>query len=148
MFRYINMPKLVAAYLREFSTNALGTPSNLYKFVLCLCLPFISPTFRRARLNALAIAECTVSADQIKRVLYMLTGAEIISIENNEECMVSYTDTDMLFAYSTDTEGVPYGDPANSVVLVIRRNEATASEIEQYLTLLVPFYVSVIINYV
>ncbi len=84
------MPRLVAFYLREFSGRADGEVSWLYKFIFCLCLPFVSNTFYRARLIALAIAECTESVAQIDRVLDMITasdssGGATISIERTNE---------------------------------------------------------------
>lgn len=93
MFRYIDMPKLVAFYLREFSYDAGGNASNLYKFVFCLCLPFVSHTFRRARLIALAIAECTNSQDQITRVLEKITGAKADHISLDDSYYLSYDGT-------------------------------------------------------
>lgn len=151
MFRYINMPKLVATYLHEFNTNTSGVVSNLYKFIFCLCLPFVSTTFRRARLNALAIAECTVSADQISRVLNKLTGAEILSMVGGEDYMVAYeyeSGSESNFCYTTNAEGVPYRDPANSVYMTIRLNDAERDDVDSYLSLLVPFYVQTIITYI
>lgn len=84
------MPRLVAFYLREFSGRADGEVSWLYKFIFCLCLPFVSNTFYRARLIALAIAECTESVAQIDRVLDMITASDsssgaTISIERTNE---------------------------------------------------------------
>lgn len=154
MFRYINMPKLVATYLREFSCNAEGRPSVLYKFILCLCLPFVSATFRRARLIALAIAECTNSGDQIKRVLQAVTGAEIEYIGGVTDYMVSYEapeDTEeTMVSYGVPNNGVeaevPYGDPSNVVIATVALNGATRSDVEAYLSLLVPFYIKLIIT--
>lgn len=152
MFRYINMPKLVATYLREFSCNAEGRPSALYKFIFCLCLPFVSATFRRARLIALAIAECTNSSDQIARVLKAITGAEISYTGSYTDYEVSYgTPEDgvgaMLTYDGTFNEPiVPYGDPTNAVVATVQLNGATRSDVEAYLSLLVPFYIKLTIT--
>lgn len=152
MFRYINMPKLVATYLREFSCDAEGKPAMLYKFIFCLCLPFVSATFRQARLNALAIAECTNSGEQIKRVLKAITGAEIEYIgdatdyevsygapDDGEEAMVSYGAPD------DEEVEVPYGDPTNVVIATVTLNGASRADVEAYLSLLVPFYIKLII---
>lgn len=152
MFKYINMPKLVATYLREFSCNAEGRPSALYKFIFCLCLPFVSASFRQARLNALAIAECTNSGDQIARVLKAITGADIDYVggvgdyevsygvpEDGEEAMITYDGT-------FNEPIVPYGDPTNAVVATVQLNGATRSDVEAYLSLLVPFYIKLIIT--
>lgn len=84
------MPRLVAFYLREFSGRADGEVSWLYKFIFCLCLPFVSNTFYRARMIALALAECTESVAQIDRVLDMITASDsssgaTISIERTNE---------------------------------------------------------------
>lgn len=152
MFRYINMPKLVATYLREFSCNAEGRPSALYKFIFCLCLPFVSATFRRARLIALAIAECTDSGDQIARVLKAITGAELSYGDNGTDYEVSYGVPDdgeeaMLTYDGTFNEPiVPYGDPTNVVVATVQLNGANRSDVEAYLSLLVPFYIKLIIT--
>lgn len=152
MFRYINMPKLVATYLREFSCNAKNEPSILYKFVFCLCLPFVSSTFRRARLIALAIAECTNSGDQITRVLKAITGAEMEIKRNGEDYMVSYNGDGETyengFIYDGDSEpSVPYGDPVNLVQVDITLNDADESDVLSYLELLVPFYVKLLITW-
>ena len=141
MFKYINMPKLVATYLREFSCDAEGRPSALYKFIFCLCLPFVSATFRRARLNALAIAECTNSGEQIKRVLKAITGAEIEYRGGAVDYEVSYG------APEDGVEAmVSYGDPTNVVVATVQLNDATRSDVEAYLSFLVPFYIKLIIT--
>jgi hypothetical protein len=149
MFRYINMPKLVATYLREFSCDAEGKPSALYKFIFCLCLPFVSATFRRARLNALAIAECTNSGDQIARVLQAITGAEMTYVGGTEDYEVSYDAVGQTMLSFDDTFNEPvvsYGDPRNMVVATIRLNGASRQDVESYLTLLVPFYVNLLIT--
>lgn len=151
MFRYINMPKLVATYLHEFNTNASGIVSNLYKFIFCLCLPFVSTTFRRARLNALAIAECTNSGEQIKRVVYKITGAEITFIANDTDYEAPF-----LGGYSSDgfiyngvsPTVVPFGSPTNLIVANVSLNNASRQEVESVLYLLVPFYVKLKLNYV
>lgn len=152
MFRYINMPKLVATYLREFSCNSTGEPSVLYKFIFCLCLPFVSATFRQARLNALAIAECTNSSDQIVRVLKALTGADMRIGANGGDYMASYNGDGETyengFIYNGDSEpSVPYGDPVNLVQVEITLNDASISDVVAYLDLLVPFYVKLLITW-
>lgn len=95
MFRYIDMPKLVAYYLREFSYRRDGTTSTLYQFVFSLCLPFVSKQFRSARLAALAIAECTNSADQIKRLFDKLMGgdAKLTILSHNNDFQLSWDGT-------------------------------------------------------
>lgn len=152
MFKYINMPKLVATYLREFSCDAAGRPSALYKFIFCLCLPFVSATFRQARLNALAIAECTNSGDQIARVLKAITGADIDYVGGVEDYEVSYgvpaDGEEVMLTYdgTFNTPIVPYGDPRNVVVATVQLNGATRSDVEAYLSLLVPFYIKLLIT--
>lgn len=153
MFRYINMPKLVATYLREFSCDAEGRPSALYKFIFCLCLPFVSTTFRQARLNALAIAECTNSGDQIARVLKAITGAEIEYVSGVTDYEASYgvpdDEKETLVSYGVPDDGeevgVPYGDPTNVVIATVALNGAARADVEAYLSLLVPFYIKLII---
>lgn len=89
------MPKLVAYYLREFSYRRDGTTSTLYQFVFSLCLPFVSKQFRSARLAALAIAECTNSADQIKRLFDKLMGgdAKLTILSHNNDFQLSWDGT-------------------------------------------------------
>lgn len=145
MFRYICMPKLVAFLLREFSGRPDGSMSTLYKFVFCLCLPFVSQTFRRARLIALAIAECTNSADQISRLINAITGATMTVNQYVDEVFVSYDDTSPLQTpYSYPPGGdpmVPYYPTVNAGEIVITLNGASQSEVQAYLELLLPFYV-------
>lgn len=143
------MPKLVATYLREFSCDAAGRPSALYKFIFCLCLPFVSATFRQARLNALAIAECTNSGDQIARVLKAITGAEIDYVGGVEDYEVSYDsvgETLLTYDGTFNTPIVPYGDPRNVVIATVQLNGASRSDVEAYLSLLVPFYIKLLIT--
>jgi len=161
MFRYINMPKLVAFYLKEFSVRADGTPSNLYKLIFCLCLPFVSNTFNRARMIALAIAECTQSRDQIIRLLKKITGADITFITNTEEFMCDYdgtNDEDVdLLPYglattkppppSTDVAIVPYSPVPNEGNMLVDLNGYSKAQFESYLALLIPFYTNYKINY-
>lgn len=146
MFKYIDMPKLVAFFLREFSYRKDGTTSTLYKFVFCLCLPFVSYTFRRARLIALAIAQCTNSRDQITRVLESITGVSISYLTLNENYYASYDGTgntpDIPYNVLTDPI-MPYSTIANSLYIYIQLNGASETEVRQYLQLLIPFYVNV-----
>lgn len=111
MFRYIDMPKLVAYYLREFSYRRDGTTSTLYQFVFSLCLPFVSKQFRSARLAALAIAECTNSADQIKRLFDKLMGgdAKLTILSHNNDFQLSWdgTGAEPLFPVSYDMKYWP-----------------------------------------
>lgn len=111
MFRYIDMPKLVAYYLREFSYRRNGTTSTLYQFVFSLCLPFVSKQFRSARLAALAIAECTNSADQIKRLFNKLMGgdATLTILSHNNDFLLSWdgTGAQPLFPFSYDMKYWP-----------------------------------------
>lgn len=146
MFKYIDMPKLVAFFLREFSYRKDGTTSTLYKFVFCLCLPFVSYTFRRARLIALAIAQCTNSRDQITRLLEKITGATITYVTLDESYYLSYNGTgntaDIPYNVLTDPI-MPYLTVANSLYMYIQLNGASETEVRQYLQLLIPFYVNV-----
>lgn len=152
MFKYINMPKLVAFYLREFSVRSDGDPSLLYRFVFCLCLPFISKTFRRARMNALAIAQCTNSTDQILRVLSKITGATVSVTLAYNEFFVTYSGSteDVEFTYDDTFKEplIPYGLVQNSGIIYIVPGDADRNEIEAYLKLLTPFYVKYEIKYV
>ena len=140
------MPKLVAFLLREFSGRTDGSMSTLYKFVFCLCLPFVSQTFRRARLIALAIAECTNSADQISRLINAITGATMVINAYIGETYVSYDDTSPLQTpYSYPPTGdplTPYTPMANAGEIIITLNGASQSEVQAYLELLLPFYVT------
>lgn len=154
MFRYIDMPKLVAFYLREFSYRADGAPSNLYKFVFSLCLPFVSFTFRKARLIALAIAECTNSQDQIIRVLKKITGADMVVDSSSLDYYAPFNGTGESpdFPYNgsnaaANTPLVLYSLTANAGVLVVTLNGASKAEVAAYLELLIPFYIQTIIIY-
>lgn len=148
MFKYINMPRLVAYYLKEFSLRVDGTTSDLYKFIFCLCLPFLSPTLWRARLIALMIAECTNSADQVARVLGVITGARVSfgTIGGGDSGhMIAYDGSHDVpeFAYGAVTgevPKVPYGETSNDNVMYIQLNGASLTEVEGYLPLLIPFY--------
>ena len=146
MFRYIDMPKLVAFYLREFSYDAGGNASNLYKFIFCLCLPFVSRTFRRARLIALAIAECTNSQDQITRVLEKITGVSVECTSLDGGYYMSYNGTGNApeFPYGVLSEPlVPYVETPNQLYMYISLNGASEDEVRAYLQLLIPFYVKI-----
>lgn len=146
MFRYIDMPKLVAFYLREFSYDAGGNASNLYKFIFCLCLPFVSRTFRRARLIALAIAECTNSQDQIMRVLEKITGVSVKCISLDDSYYMSYNGTDNTpeFPYRALSKPLaPYAETPNQLYMYISLNGASEDEVRAYLQLLIPFYVKI-----
>ena len=105
------MPKLVAYYLREFSYRRDGTTSTLYQFVFSLCLPFVSKQFRSARLAALAIAECTNSADQVKRLFDKLMGgdATLTILSHNKDFLLSWdgTGAQPLFPFSYDMKYWP-----------------------------------------
>lgn len=150
MFRHINMPKLVAHYLREFSVRGNGTTSNLYWFVFCLCLPFVSTTFNRARLIALAIAECTESADQIFRLLEKITRATIATTAE-ADYMTHYSpgedSPDFAYDGSADAPAVSFDSAENYVSLKVSLNGATKEIFESYLSLLIPFYVKIAITY-
>lgn len=148
------MPKLVAFYLKEFSVRTDETTSTLYKFVFCLCLPFLIPTFRKARLNALAIAECTNSFRQIARVLNKLTGATVGIVDYNDEYRTYYElidsdDIDTMFTYDdTDvTPRVPYSPSFNEGVIIVLDGYKSREEVEAYMRLLAPFYVKYEIRY-
>lgn len=141
------MPKLVAHYLREFSLQAGGAESNLYRFVFCLCLPFISTTFAKARLIALAVAECTNSSDQIIKLLSKITGATVSFTELKTEYRVAYNGADDIpelpYDNSTGTDNplVPYESTTNDVFLNVTLGDVPRSEFEAYLPLLIPFYI-------
>lgn len=146
------MPKLVAFYLREFSVNKRGDVSLLYRFIFCLCLPFLSSTFNRARLNALAIAQCTSSAEQIVRVLNKITGAVMTYGHGGDDSFyVPYnfdSPSAMLSFDGSDTTPVaPYLAAPNVVVIAIQLNGADANEVLGYLSLLIPFYVKTTITF-
>lgn len=151
MFKYIDMPKLVAFYLREFSLRTDGTTSNLYKFIFCLCLPFVSSKFRKARIIALAIAECTNSQDQIIRLLETITGATITIDPFVDDFMMSYDDTaEVMMSYDGSAENDPtavYEPVANAGIMTIQLNGASKEQVSAYLDLLIPFYVKLQINF-
>ena len=137
MFRYIDMPKLVAYYLREFSYRRDGTTSTLYQFVFSLCLPFVSKQFRSARLAALAIAECTNSADQIKRLFDKLMGgdAKLTILSHNNDFLLSWdgTGAEPLFPFdgsaATNDPQVPYSpSPDGNDPEYLRRREVRERE--------------------
>lgn len=146
MFKYIDMPKLVALYLREFSLRKDGETSVLFKFIFCLCLPFISRTFRKARLIALAIAECTNSQDQITRVLEKITGVSVEYTSLDDSYYMSYNGTGNTpeFPYGMLSEPlVPYIETPNQLYMYISLNGASEDEVRAYLQLLIPFYVKI-----
>lgn len=146
MFKYINMPKLVALYLREFSLRKDGETSVLFKFIFCLCLPFVSRTFRKARLIALAIAECTNSQDQITRVLEKITGVSVEYTSLDDSYYMSYNGTGNTpeFPYGMLSEPlVPYIETPNQLYMYISLNGASEDEVRAYLQLLIPFYVKI-----
>lgn len=146
MFKYIDMPKLVALYLREFSLRKDGETSVLFKFIFCLCLPFISRTFRKARLIALAIAECTNSQDQITRVLEKITGVSVEYTALVDSYYMSYNGTGNTpeFPYGMLSEPlVPYIETPNQLYMYISLNGASEDEVRAYLQLLIPFYVKI-----
>lgn len=152
MFKYIDMPKLVALYLREFSLRKDGETSVLFKFIFCLCLPFISRTFRKARLIALAIAECTNSQDQIVRLLEKITGVTVEIVPEYSDYHVQYDGTDEVpeFAYddTSDTPVIPYNPDDNAGGTNITLNGASQTEVEGYVSLLIPFYIESHVNYI
>ena len=155
MFKYIDMPKLVALYLREFSLRKDGETSVLFKFIFCLCLPFISRTFRKARLIALAIAECTDSRDQIVRLLEKITGVTVEIVpeySDYSDYSVQYDGTDEVpeFSYdgTSDTPVIPYNSVANAGGINITLNGASKTEVEGYVSLLIPFYIESHVNYI
>lgn len=152
MFKYIDMPKLVALYLREFSLRKDGETSVLFKFIFCLCLPFISRTFRKARLSALAIAECTNSQDQTVRLLEKITGVTVEIVFGYSDYNVQYNGTDEVpeFSYdgTSDTPVIPYNLVANAEGINITLNGASQTEVEGYVSLLIPFYIVLHVNYI
>lgn len=151
MLKYIDMPKLVAFYLREFSVRGDGETSTLYKFIFCLCLPFISATFRRARLIALAIAECTNSQDQIVRLLEKITGVTVEITPLNNQFLMPYewgeTSTPNMPYSGSENPIMPYEPVSNAGIMNITLNGASKEEVSAYLELLIPFYVSLTINF-
>lgn len=151
MFKYINMPTLVAFYLREFCATKAKSASNLYTFIFCLCLPFLSRTFDRARLIALAIAECTNSADQVCKLLNKITGATVSVTDRDDNVYVAYNGDDTaMFPYNGVDEigSVPYSVAPNVADFVVTLNGASSSEVLEYLKLLVPFYVKITVTFV
>ena len=170
MFRYISPAKLVATYLREFSfkerrfevlwnsyTRRIAT--DLYRFVLCCCLPFVSESFRRARLIALAIAECTDSQDQIKRLVNKITGADMEVIIDDGRFFTSYNSENapIEFSYNNTANApiVPFGAGSSRVEILVYTNEddevkkqKKIDEVSALLDLLIPFYVSPKITYI
>lgn len=154
MFKYIDTPKLVAYYLREFALDKEGNASIIYKFILCVVLPFVSQRFRRARLIALAIAECTQSQDQIVRVLKKIVAFETGLDEEDVKIDVTTGDEHLYLSYDksndanqqTTYEGeegdllAPYAEVQNIVTFTVY-DEATLQIVNKYITLLVPFYV-------
>ena len=150
MFKYIDMPKLAALYLREFSLRKDGETSVLFKFIFCLCLPFISRTLRKARLIALAIAECTNSRDQIVRLLEKITGVTVEIVPEYSDYNVQYDGTDEVpeFSYdgTSDTPVIPYNLVANAGSISITLNGASQTEVEGYVSLLIPFYIALHVN--
>lgn len=163
MFRYIDMPKLVAYYLREFSYRRDGTTSTLYQFVFSLCLPFVSKQFRSARLAALAIAECTNSATQIKRLFNKLMDGDttLTILSHNSDFLLSWdgTGAEPLFPFdgsaATNDPQVLYSPSPNLVDLTVAipsvYDDAKFESVKQtaaaYLQLLIPFYIQTNINY-
>lgn len=157
MFKYINMPRLVAYYLREFSNhqdpNNSAPFSNLYVFVMCCCLPFFSQTFRTARLNALAIAECTCSQKQVERLLMKLVpNIETVSITKSvEEFLLAFgTLSDAVIAYDDLTSPLIVYTPAindSKVIITLKGSLSQAAVLETkaqilgYLPLLIPFFI-------
>lgn len=149
MFKYIDMPKLVAYYLREFTIRSDDSWSILYRFVMCLCLPFISSTFRRARINALAIAECTNSRDQITKLLNKLTSASVVVDYLSTNAMVPYTPVTgtAMYAFTPSDPNLRYARVANETVIYVTLNGTPKEEFEAYAQLLIPFYLQMNIVY-
>ena len=147
------MPKLVAFYLKEYSTRTDGTTANLYKFIFCLCLPFVSNTFNSARMAALAIAECTTSRDQISRVLNKITGADVTFVEYTDEFMVGYDGTSdatveqIAYDGSDDVAVAPYTPVPNSGNMSVDLNGYGQEQFESYMSLLLPFYINFNVTY-
>lgn len=123
--------------------------SWLYKFCFCLCLPFVSNTFYRARMIALAIAECTESLAQIQRVLRLITNADITVTSTAGDYILPYgpgADTaDMMYSYTAGDQStvVPYSGAADTATVLVVLNGASRTEVEAYLQLLIPFYVNI-----
>lgn len=157
VFKYINMPKLVAHYLKEFNVRSDETVSYTYKFLFCLCLPFLSQTFRRARLIAYAIASCTNSQDQIERVLNSLTLATFSFGSVSDAYFAAFSSgddapdfpyNDMANEGSQSTVGVPYVEGFNEALITVQLNGESKETVEAYLNLLIPFYIKVTIRYI
>ena len=148
------MPKLVAYYLKEFSVKTDGTTSNLYKFIFCLCLPFVSNTFNKARLTALAIAECTDSREQIIRLLKKITGLTVtVSESSSDEYYCGFDDTndedctDFSLDETADSALVTFYPVTNSGYFSVTLGDYSQEQFEAYLALIVPFYVNFKILY-
>lgn len=156
MFKYINMPKLVAYYLKEFSTRTDGQPSAFYQFIFCLCLPFISSTFNEARMIALGIAECTNSRDQISRLLNKITGATVTFDSYQLEYFLAYDGsqdaTVIKLPYNNSANGdvplVPVTPIPSSGNMIVNLNGYDQAQFESYASLLIPFYINFTITYV
>lgn len=150
------MPKLVAFYLKEFSARTDGTPSNMYKFIFCLCLPFVSNTFNDARMGALGVAECTTSRDQITKLLKKLTGADVTFEDYTGEFMCGYDGTNdasvVQLPYdnssSADAPIAPFYPVTNAGNILVDLHGYGQSQFESYISLLIPFYINFSITYV
>lgn len=146
MFKYIFLHKLVAMYLREFSVNSDEKPSNIYKFLLACCVPFLDKSFWSIRLRALAIANNRMSADQIVRLLQaifpglVVLGGIIAPVEQN----IKYTnETKNIFAFSVSTaqSQTPWSKIGNYEDLTIRLNGNDRNGVEAIVPLLFPFWI-------
>lgn len=152
------MPTLVAFYLKEFSLRSDGEISNLYKFIFCLCLPFVSNTFYKARMFALSIAECTQSKQQITLLLEKITGATITFEEYTDSFMCGMThmtdgsSTPIAYniqeSFGVEEDAIVTFNPVpNAGNLVVKLNSCTKEQFNSYANLLIPFYTNFKINY-
>lgn len=146
MFKYIFLHKLVAMYLREFSTNSRNEPSNMYKFMLACCTPFLDKTLWLARLRALAVANNRMSTDQIIRALKAIFPGSTIAggiISPVEQNLKFTNETKQIFAFSVATAGsqTPYTKTANYEDFTIKLNGNNRSEVEAIIPLLFPFWI-------
>jgi hypothetical protein len=82
-------------------------------------------------------------------VLKAITGAEIDYVGGVEDYEVSYDsvgETLLTYDGTFNTPIVPYGDPRNVVIATVQLNGASRSDVEAYLSLLVPFYIKLLIT--
>lgn len=153
--RYIHTARTVATLLREHCTARDGTVSTFYKFVFCLCLPFMSLKWYDEIAKAYVLASCTQSREQIFRVIELFTGATLSYSRSVETHMVSMDGSAQGLRVTMDgtadanfnVGAIPYFGVPNQEVMEIQLNGADTKEVERLLALLIPFYVNIKIVY-